>query len=317
MKNVLVIGGTGFVGTQVCQRLVAQGWRVSVPTRRRAHAGGLQFLPRLSVHELDVHDPQALARLLPGHHALVNLVAILHGTPAEFGRVHVELVRSLAGACVAAGLRRVVHVSAIGADFSQPDAAPSLYLRSKSRGEALWAQAAEGAALDLTMLRPSVIFGRRDKFLNVFANLQAALPVLPLAGAQARFQPVWVQDVASAVLRCLQGSSVVGSPAALPAVVEACGPEVFTLAELVRLAGQLRGVNLGRGRPVLALPDWLARWQARLMEMAPGEPVMSRDNLDSMRVPNVASGTLPGLQALGIAPSALRSVAQAYLAGAR
>ena len=170
---------------------------------------------------------------------------------------------------------------------------------------------AAGAGLepvfDLTILRPSVIFGAEDKFLNLFASLQKVLPVMPLAGAQARFQPVWVQDVASAIVRSLEqvGHGI--------RVIEACGSEVLTLKELVQLAAQLSRIRRGCGRPVIALPDWLGRLQARLMELTPGEPVMSRDNLDSMKVDNVASGTLPGLQSLGITPATLRPIAQDYL----
>jgi NADH dehydrogenase len=160
----------------------------------------------------------------------------------------------------------------------------------------------------VTVLRPSVIFGAQDKFLNVFARLQAIFPVMPLAGAQARFQPVWVEDVASAVARILS-HEVQG----LPTILEACGPQVFTLSELVHLAARLSGVRGGRGRPVLALPDWLGRLQARVMELAPGEPLMSRDNLDSMKVDNVASGTLGGLQTLGITAAHLEPIAAQYL----
>ncbi|MHB8950336.1 MAG: Rossmann-fold NAD(P)-binding domain-containing protein, partial [Rhodoferax sp.] len=151
-------------------------------------------------------------------------------------------------------------------------------------------------------------------FLNVFAKLQKVLPFMPLAGADARFQPVWVDDVTSAVARSLAPEDVAVTPAAAqPRIIEACGPEVFTLKQLVQLAAQLSGVRGGRGRPVFALPIWLGHVQAALMALAPGEPVMSHDNLDSMKVDNVASGTVPGLQSLGITPAALRPIAQIYL----
>jgi uncharacterized protein YbjT (DUF2867 family) len=319
MKKILVLGGTGFVGAHVCEKLVREGWAVTVPTRRRISAQRIMHLPGLTVLELDVHDETALMQAVTGHDALVNLVAILHGTQAAFERAHVALPHKIAKACLAHGVQQVVHVSALGADALQPEKLPSMYLRSKSEGEAVLIQAATGAVadttgragFDLSILRPSVIFGAEDKFLNVFAKLQKIFPVLPLGGAKARFQPVWVEDVAMAVARCLAGAS----PVASPRTIEVVGPEVFSLKQLVRLSGQLAGLGGGFGRPVFGLPDWAARLQAKLMGLAPGEPVMSIDNLDSMKVPNVASGTLPGLASLGITASALQPIAQGYLRG--
>jgi NADH dehydrogenase len=315
MKNVMLVGGTGFVGAHVCEKLVRQGWRVTVPTRRRSNARHLQHLSLVTLLEMDVHDEAALAKAMQGHDGVVNLVAVLHGTQAVFERVHVTLPQKLARACRAAGVKQLVHVSALGANAQQPQSAPSMYLRSKGESEAVLMRAAgsaDGTAFDLTILRPSVIFGAEDKFLNVFAKLQKVLPVMPLAGAETRFQPVWVEDVANAVVRCL--ARVRTAPAVnAPLVLELCGPDVFTLRELVQLSAQLSGISGGRGRPVLALPQWLGRIQARLMELAPGEPLMSRDNLDSMQIDNVASGDLPGLSYLGIAPAALVPIASAYL----
>ena len=314
MKNIFVAGGTGFVGAHVCEKLVREGWHVTVPTRLAAHAAHLLHLPSLTVLELSVHDEAQLAHAVVGHDAVVNLVAILHGTQAAFNKVHVELPEKLARACRATGVRQLVHISALGADGQHPASAPSMYLRSKGQGEAVLRQAAGfglQAALELTILRPSVIFGAEDKFLNLFARLQKVLPLMLLAGAQARFQPVWVEDVANAVVRSLAHRGTAAGHA--PQVLELCGPQVFTLKELVQLAAQLSGVRQGRGRPVLALPDGLGRLQARLMELAPGVPLMSRDNLDSMKIDNVASGTLPGLSSLGITPAALRPIAQDYL----
>ena len=295
MSKVLVLGGTGFVGRHVCEKLQRAGWSVTVPTRRAINAASVQHLPRLTVIEADVHDPAALARLLPGHDAVVNLVAILHGSEAAFERTHVELPRKIAAACQTSGVRRLVHVSALGVS----DDGPAKYQRSKARGEALL----RAAGLDLTVLRPSVIFGAGDRFLNLFAQLQAVFPVMPLAGAAARFQPVWVEDVASAVVACLQDGTTVGH------TYDCAGPDVLTLADLVRLAGR----HGSRARPVLPLPMALGRLQALMMELAPGEPLMSRDNLDAMRVDNVAMGQHPGLSALGITPASVHAIAPGYL----
>ena len=306
MKKILILGGTGFVGRHVCEKLTQLQWRVTVPTRQEANARDIQMLPALDVFEANVHDEVALTRLVAGHDAVVNLVAILHGKQDAFDKAHVALPQKLARACAASGVQRVVHVSALGADTRNPDGAPSMYLRSKGHGEV----ALQHAGLALTVLRPSVIFGAEDKFLNVFARLQKIFPVIPLAGSHALFQPVWVEDVAQAITHCLQDAH---THATADQTFEACGPDVFTLRQLVELAGRFSGINQGRGRPVIELPAALGRLQARLMALAPGEPLMSRDNLDSMMLPNIASGNLPGLEALGIVPAALEAVAPTYL----
>ena len=320
MKNVLVLGGSGFVGAHVCEKLVRQGYCVTVPTRRRSNAKSIQHLPQLTVLEMDVHNEAALLGALAGHDAVVNLVAILHGKQAEFHKVHVELPEKLARSCVSAVVKQVVHISALGADAQHPDTAPSMYLRSKGQGEAALLKAAKhgvmgaqgsGTGFALTVLRPSVIFGAQDKFLNLFAKLQKVFPFMPLAGAHARFQPVWVQDVAAAVVCSLQDRPV---GLQKPLVLELCGPEVFTLQELVQMAGRFSGVNAGRGRPVLALPRWVSYLQALCMECLPGAPLMSRDNLDSMKVDNIATGKVSGIESLGIYPAALEPIAQQYLA---
>ncbi|AYQ27114.1 MULTISPECIES: complex I NDUFA9 subunit family protein [unclassified Polaromonas] len=299
MNKILLLGGTGFVGRHVCEKLARLQCRVTVVTRRRDKARHLQMLPLLDVIEADVHDSAALAPLLADHDAVVNLVAILQGNEAAFEKAHVQLPLALARACEASGLRRIVHISALGAS---PGSA-SMYQRSKARGEAVLLS----TGLDVTVLRPSVIFGAEDKFLNTFAGLQQVFPVVPLAAADARFQPVWVEDVADAVVHCLQEPDTVGQ------IYEVCGPDVFTLRQLVTLAGRYTGVNDGKGRPVIALPAALGRLQAALMELAPGEPLLSRDNLDAMATDNIASGKLPGLQALGIQPAALDAIAPSYL----
>ena len=299
MNNILVLGGTGFVGRHVCEKIQREGWRSTVPTRRALNAAAVQHLPRLTVIEADVHDEASLRRLLPGHDAVLNLVAILHGNEASFERAHVTLPATLARACHATGVRRLVHVSALGVALD----GPSMYQRSKARGE----EVLRAAGLDLSILRPSVIFGAGDRFLNLFAQLQAVFPVVPLAGSTARFQPVWVEDVASAVIACLRDSGLPMS--SVGQTFDCAGPEVLTLAQLVHIAGEFGS----RARPVLPLPRALGQLQARLMELMPGEPLMSRDNLAAMQVDNVASGQWPGLSSLGITPASVRAVAPTYL----
>jgi uncharacterized protein YbjT (DUF2867 family) len=298
MKRVVVLGGSGFVGRALCERLFRHdaGLSITVPTRRNPHGNTVRPLPTVVPVVANVFDPATLKRLLQGADAVVNLVAILHGSRAEFDHVHVELPRRIAAACAAAGVGRVLHVSALGIGPS----ATSHYLHSKAAGEKVWAEAGIAA----TLLRPSVIFGVDDRFLNLFASLQALAPVVPLAGSTAQLQPVWVQDVAEAMLRCLL------QPATAGRTYECAGPAVFTLSQIVQLAGRWAGVE----RPQIALPRWAASLQASAMQLLPGPPLISHDNLRSLQSPNVATPGAPGLAELGITASAMDAVAPAYLA---
>jgi NADH dehydrogenase len=194
---------------------------------------------------------------------------------------------------------RYLHMSALGARRD----GPSMYQRSKADGELA---AVSEASVAATIFRPSVVFGPEDHFLNMFARLQRHLPVVPLAGAQARFQPVYVGDVADAFVHALRALD------SRRRTYELGGPGIYTLAELVRLAGRYSG----HPRPVIALPDALARLQAAFFELLPGTPLISRDNLDSMKLDNVVkpSDQVLTAEALDIKLTALESVAPQYLA---
>jgi uncharacterized protein YbjT (DUF2867 family) len=299
MDDFLVLGGTGFLGTVVCEKLeeytgCGEG-RILVPSRHPSRAGHILTLPTVEVVHGDLYDDTQLGRLVRGRQGVVNLVGILHGREADFQRAHADLPARLARLCAQHGVRKLVHVSALGARAD----APAMYLRSKAAGEA----ALKASPVDLVILRPSVLFGEYDQFMNRFASLQRLFPVMPLASTSARFQPVWVDDVAQAVVRALD------LPRA-PQLVECVGPTVYTLRELVRLAGRWAG----HVRPIIPLPGPLGRVQAWMLELMPGTPVMSRDNVDSMKVASVASGSLPTLQDLGITPRTLESVMPAALA---
>ena len=210
---VVVLGGSGFVGRHVVNRLVADDRRVIVPTRRREAAKELLPLPTVDVVEADIRDPLALTRLATGAAAVINLVGILHEQDGQtFARAHVELAQKVIAACRAVGVRRLVHMSALNADSK----GPSRYLRSK--GEA--AAAVSNSGLDWTIFEPSVIFGREDSFLNLFARLARAFPVLPLSGANVKFQPVYVGDVAHCFARALTLDATIGRRYCL------CGPTV-------------------------------------------------------------------------------------------
>lgn len=302
--NVVVLGGSGFVGSHLVARLSARGVRVLVPTRRFERAKHLIFLARVEVIETDIYDDAALARLLAGADAVINLVGTLYGKRAlpygaEFARVHVDLARRVVSACAKAGIKRYLHMSALGA----ATAGPSMYLRSKADGE-LAARGEAGVAA--TIIRPSVIFGPGDQFLNMFAAIMRWLPVLPLPGADADFQPVYVGDVAQAFVNALS------LRATRHGVYDLGGPAIYTLGELVRYAGSVTGHR----RPVLSLPAPLARLQALFFELLPGRPLFSRDNLDSMSIDNVVDPTIEAMTAasLGLKLTALEAVAPHYLA---
>jgi NADH dehydrogenase len=227
-----------------------------------------------------------------GHDAVINLVGVLHGP--DFDTPHVKLPEKLVAACRATGVKRLVHLSALGAS---PDG-PSAYQRSKGKGE----QAVMAARdLEVTVFRPSVVFGPEDRFLNLFATLARFLPVLALACPEAKFQPVYVGDVARVMTAAL------GEPETLGKRYELCGPRAYTLRELVDYVCAVTG----RRRLVVGLPYRLSLLQAWLLEHLPGK-LMTRDNVRSMQVPNVctdASAVVPGL-----APQALEAIAPSYLA---
>ncbi len=302
--KILVIGGSGFIGQHVVGKLVKAEHTVFVPTRRMPKARELLVYPTVTVLERDVHVDAVLDELVQGMDAVVNLVGVLHssrGEPygAEFARAHVELPRRIAQACARLGVPRLLHVSALGAST----AGSSQYLRSKGAGEQeLQRICAESNNLQVTVFRPSVVFGPGDSFMNMFASLARFFPVLPLAGSEARMQPVYVGDVAQAIVVALDRNDSCGQ------TYELAGPRVYTLGELVALAAKWSG----RPRSVVPLPMSIGRLQARLFELLPGEPLMSRDNLDSLQTDNILSASAPQ-SVLGIVPTPLEAVAPAYL----
>jgi uncharacterized protein YbjT (DUF2867 family) len=291
---VVVLGGGGFVGRHVVSQLSALGRSVNVPTRSRERAKHLILLPTVDVIEADINDRAVLARLVRGAGAVINLVGVLHDSPrGAFERAHVALVRSIVEACRANGVQRLLHMSALGADAH----GPSRYLTTKAEGEAVVAD----SGLAWTIFQPSVIFGREDSFLNTFAKLERFLPVIALASANARFQPVFVGDVARAFVRAIPDDATHGQRYPL------CGPKVYTLRELVAYAGELSGHR----RPILPLDASMSMLQAGILEHLPG-PLMSRDNVLSMRKDSVCDCEFPSR--FGESPTALEAVAPEYIA---
>lgn len=300
-RKVLVIGGSGFVGSAIVRRLSAQGATVLVPTRRRERSKHLILLPGVEVVEADVNDAATLEALVSGMDAVVNLVGILHGDSgspygARFKAAHVDLPRRIGEACAAAGVPRLIHMSALGVS---PDA-PSMYLRSKAAGEEALKSAASGVAL--TIFRPSVIFGSDDRFTNLFAMMQRVLCVLSVGGVGARLQPVHVEDVARAMV------GAIDNPATFGRTYDLAGPTVLTLKEVIQCVGRISG----HPRPVIALPAGLARMQAWFMEFMPFQ-ILSRDNLDSLKVDSVSSNAFA--PELGVTPVSMEAVLPGYLSG--
>lgn len=298
--QVALIGGSGFVGRHIAQALCARGIRVVVPTRNRERAKReLLVLPTVEVVRADVHSAPDLERVIAGADAVVNLVGILHESARNaFERVHVELAAKIAQTCRRCGVQQLLHMSALGAAADSPSA----YQRSKAAGEARVVQAA-GDALAVTVFRPSVIFGRGDSLLSMFARMQRFLPIVPLGSAQARFQPVWVEDVARAF------GCALGERATFGQSYELCGPNIYTLRELVEFAGRASG----HPRPIVGLGKTLSYLQAAVLELSPLK-LLTRDNLRSMSVDNVCACGWPEI--FRWAPSPLEAIVPAYLSPA-
>jgi NADH dehydrogenase len=297
-ENVLVIGGSGFVGRHLVAALAALGKRVTVPTRRRDRAKHLILLPTVDVVEADVRDQKTLKRLVEGRDAVINLAGVLHGP--DFTATHVELAQGVVNACHEAGAHRnrprLLHMSALGADPH----GPSAYQRSKGIGEQAVLAVDD---LEVTVFRPSVIFGPEDKFLNLFARLAKFLPVIALGSPDARFQPVYVGDVVAAYVAALDDRA--HFPDGAGKRYDLCGPREYTLRELMEFVC----AATGRKRLVVGLPDRLSYLQAWSMEFFPVK-LLTRDNYYSMKVANVCEGPFP----FGIKPAALEALAPAWLA---
>jgi uncharacterized protein YbjT (DUF2867 family) len=292
-----VLGGTGFVGSHLVSRLVSEGHQVRILTRNPERHRALKVLPAVELKTLDVHNPEALETALRGADVAINLIGILNERGRDgsgFERAHATLTRTLIAACRAVGIRRVLQMSSLGADES----APSHYLRSKGRAEGALREAA--GSLDVTILKPSVIFGPGDSFLNRFASLLAVAPVMPIARAGARLSPVYVGDVVDACLRSLHDRHTIGE------TYELCGPRVYTLGEIVAYVAALRGLR----RAVIGLPDALGWLQAAALEWLPGKP-LSLDNFRSLSVDSVCQ--VNGLARLGLPATPLETMAPSYL----
>jgi uncharacterized protein YbjT (DUF2867 family) len=293
-----VFGGSGFLGRYIVRRLAAAGYRVRIAVRDPFGAAFLKLCGdpgQIEPFAASVLDPAAVARAVAGASVAINLVGILAEKRAgDFRRVHAVGAENVAKAAASAGVSRLIQVSAIGA---APDS-PSLYARSKAEGEA----AVRAAFPAATILRPSLVFGPEDRFFNRFGAMAALLPVMPVIAGGSRFQPVYVGDVATAVMAALARPDAAGK------IYELGGPEIFTFREL--LAWILRVTQ--RRRLLLPVPMAAAWLQAVVMEHLPGKP-LTRDQLKLLARDNVTSD-LPGLVELGIAPRSIGQIVPAQLA---
>jgi len=298
LLSIVILGGTGFVGTRLVARLIKEGHRVTALSRDRELHKHLLVLPGLTLENCDVYDEAQLSENFRGKDVVINLVGILNERGfggGGFRRAHTELTQVVLQAARSAGVPRLLQLSALKAS---PDA-PSFYLRSKGEAEKLIR--ASGTHLDWTIFQPSVIFGPGDSFLNRFAALLGAIPlVFPLARPNALLQPVLVDDVIEALLRCLRGGS------SSRQTYELGGPKVYTLREIVELVAKLTG----RRRWVIGLPDFVGRLQGVVMNFVPGRP-FSSDNYRSLTVDSVCSED--GFARLGIKPQSMIASARQYL----
>jgi len=297
-QSIVVLGGTGFLGTRLVARLIKDGRRVTVLSRDREQHKHLLVLPGLTLENCDVYDEAQLSEHFRGKDVVINLIGILNERGfggSGFRRAHTELTRGVLQAARSAGVTRLLQVSALKAAVD----APSYYLRSKGDAEHLIRESS--SALDWTIFQPSVMFGPGDSFLTRFAALLAAVPwVFPLARPNARFQPVFVDDVIESMLRCLNGG------ASSRQTYELGGPQVYSLREIVGLVAKLTG----RRRWIMGLPDPLARMQALVMDFVPGRP-FSSDNYRSLTVDSVCNED--GFAKLGIKPQSMVASARQYL----
>lgn len=299
-QSICVLGGTGFVGQHLVNRLDRLGYRVQVLTRRRERHRALMVNPNVRLIEADIHSPDALQRHFAGVSAVINLIGILNesgGQGNRFQFLHAELPALVARTAAGCAVARLLHMSALNADAEEPR---SRYLQTKGRGEDAAHAAANGLAV--TSFRPSVIFGPGDSFFNRFAGLLKLSPLLfPLACPESRFAPVYVGDVVAAFCRALADDTTAGQR------LELCGPAIHTLSELVEYTRD----TLGLKRRIIGLGDTLSRLQAHALGLLPGKP-FTLDNYYSLQRDSLCSDN--ALPRLGIRPTPVQAVVPAYLA---
>jgi uncharacterized protein YbjT (DUF2867 family) len=298
-KRVTIFGGSGFIGRYLVRRLAAEGWVVRLAVRDPVDAAFLKTaggVGQIVPMRCNVRDDAAVAVAVTGVDAVVNLVGVLY----EFGKqrfdaLHAEAPARIARAAAAAGVSRVVHVSAIGADPNSE----IKYARTKGLGE----QGLRREFPAATILRPSLVIGAEDQFFNRFAAMARLLPVLPLiGGGRSRFQPAYVGDVAEAIHRVLDNPATAGK------TYELGGPRVYTLREMMELMLKV----IGRRRCFVSIPFGLAEFQAAFLQLLPVPP-LTRDQVRMLERENVVTAGMPTFQDIGIQPQAIEAILPTYL----
>ena len=295
MMNIVLVGGSGFLGQYLVNELVANGHQCTVLSRNIERRREFRLKPATRLVQANVYDADELTRRLEGADAVISMAGILNESGSDgrgFKKVHVELPALIADACTRAGISRLIQVSALNAGKGE-----SRYLASKGEAEAMLLGRSE---LDTTIFQPSVIFGPGDSFFNRFAGLLKFAPIMPLACGNSRMQPVYAGDVAAAVTASL------GDPSTHGKTFELGGPGIYTLSELVRFTA----ASMGKKRWVITLPDWLSRLQGMLLGLVPGKP-LSMDNYRSLQTDNITSRN--GLRYFGIDPASIERKVPAYL----
>ncbi len=295
-QQVVIVGGSGFVGHHLAARLLGDGHQVRILTRHQGASARYPLPAQVELVQCDVHDQHSLNTAFKGCSVAINLVGILNEKGHNgrgFFHAHVALSHKVIEACHVNHISRLLHMSALGANAAT---GPSFYLRSKGEAE----DAVHTSGLKATIFRPSVIFGEGDSFLNRFAKLLKIPGPFPLACATACFAPIWVEDVVSCFVYAIGDEQTIGQRYNL------CGPNAYTLEQLVRYTANV----LGKKKWIIPLGDNVSAIQARVLELVPGKP-FSRDNFNSTKSPSVCNGEFPAI--FGITPIPLEAVAPEYL----
>jgi len=295
--RIVLIGGSGFFGGYLLRALTNDQHQCVVLTRAAVRRSTVDMLPGVELVQADIYNPDVLAEQFAAADAVVSMAGILNesgGGGKGFQKVHVELVEGIIKACKAAGVSRLLHLSALNAGNGS-----SHYLKSKGEAEALLRSADH---LEVSIFQPSVIFGRGDQFFNRFAGMLSLMPVMLLACPKARLQPVYAEDVAAVMLASLEDPMTWGKS------YELAGPRSFTLKELVEWTAN----TTGQRRRVIGLPGPLSASMAAVMNLVPGKP-FSWDNFQSLKTDNTSSRN--DFAYFGVDPRAIDQVVPDYLTG--
>ena len=302
IKKIAILGGTGFVGQSLCNRLSKDGYKLKVPTRNREYnRDNLILLPNLELIETDIHNSEDLKELLIDCDAVINLVGILNekrNNGKGFRKVHVELVKNLISICKVHGIRRILQISALGAEAKN---GKSFYLKTKGEAEKLLRSNSVG--IKTTILKPSVIFGKKDSFFNRFAKLLKICPFFfPLACYKTKFSPIYVLDVVEMIAKSIN------DPNSYNKSYQLCGPKTYSLKNLISFTSETLDLKC----VIIPLNNALSYFQARVFDFLPNKP-FSTDNYLSAQTDSICECN--DLFRYNIKPTAIEDIVPQYLAG--